>query len=143
MDNKSISENAVGSYNIVKMLYIPSMLTSHYQDQSGTGFRLCRCWSIDWLVWWEVTYCVGHGSADTWDYVCLCFVLEWAICVGGMIGCTVVQVVLIVWFYWYVLVRSWCCWWDRICASCLGCVTRMLIEGHCVLCIWYVPDASV
>jgi len=27
--------------------------------------------SIDWLVWWGVTYCVGCRSADTWVYVCL------------------------------------------------------------------------
>jgi len=29
LDNKSISENAVGSYGVEKMLYIPTTLTSH------------------------------------------------------------------------------------------------------------------
>ena len=53
-----------------------------------------------------MTYCVGHGSADIWDYVRLCVFLERAVCDGSMIGCIVVQTVLTVWFYWYGLVRK-------------------------------------
>jgi hypothetical protein len=35
-----------------------------------------------------------------WDCGGLCVVLDWAVCGGGgMTGCTVVHIVLIVWFY--------------------------------------------
>jgi hypothetical protein len=46
-----------------------------------------------------VTYCVGYRSADVWDCDGLCVVLDWAVCGGGMTGCTVVHMVLILWFY--------------------------------------------
>jgi hypothetical protein len=47
-------------------------------------------------------------SADIWVYVRLCVVLELAVYDGDMIGCIVARIVIIVWFYQYVLVGSWC-----------------------------------
>ena len=55
-----------------------------------------------------MTYYVYCRSADMWGYVRLCVVLEWAVYNGGMIGCIVAHKVIIVWFYRYVLVGSWC-----------------------------------
>jgi hypothetical protein len=55
--------------------------------------------SIDRLVWWGVTYCVGCRSADIWGYVHLCVVLERNVYDGGMIGCIVAHMVMIVWLY--------------------------------------------
>jgi hypothetical protein len=72
----STSENAIVSYAIVKLLCTPSTLASSQHDESGTGFKLCLCCIIDRLFWWEMTYCIGHGSADAWDYVRLCVLLE-------------------------------------------------------------------
>ena len=46
-----------------------------------------------------MTYCVGCRSADIWVYVCLCVVLERAVNDGGMTGCIVAHMVMIVWLY--------------------------------------------
>ena len=43
--------------------------------------------------------------------IMITYVLFWNklfFCYDGMIGCIVVQMVLILWFYLYDLVRSWC-----------------------------------
>ena len=40
------------------------MLTSCYHDQGGTDLRLRCCWSIDWLVWWNVTY-IKHNNPQS------------------------------------------------------------------------------
>ena len=40
-----------------------------------------------------MTYFVGRGSADTWDYVRLCVILVWSVCDGSTIGCIIVQMV--------------------------------------------------
>jgi len=49
LDNKSISENAIGSYGTLKMLRVLSTLTSRWHNQSGAGFRLYWCWEY-WSV---------------------------------------------------------------------------------------------
>jgi len=54
-----------------------------------------------------MTYSVGCRSADIWGYVHLCVVLERAVYDGGMTGCIVALMVIIVWIYQYVLVGSW------------------------------------
>ena len=57
------------------MFYIQFTWTSCYHGRDGTGFWLRRCWVIDRLVWWEVTYFEGHESAGIQDCVHLCVVL--------------------------------------------------------------------
>ena len=92
------------------------------------------------FVLWEVTCGVCHGSADIWNYVCLCIVLKQAACVGDMYGYRVVRMVIIVKFCWYVLVKLWCYWWDRIHVCCLGCAVHKMIGVRCVLYTLCVPD---
>jgi hypothetical protein len=52
------------------------MLTGCWQDRNGTGFCRVDVGSIDRLVRWNVTYCVGCRSAETWGCARLCVALE-------------------------------------------------------------------
>jgi len=113
------------------------MLTGCWQDWDGTGFLSCWCWSIDQLVRWDLTYCVGCESADTWGCACLCVALEWVVYNGDMIGCIVCS-------YGVNSVFLSICF-SRVMVSLIGPYSRlllgmcnMLIGVHCASCIWRV-----
>ena len=116
-------------------MYRAFIYTSCYHGEDGMSLWLYRYWFIrKWrimkvtdlvLVLKEVTYCECHESSDIMDYVHLCVVRVWAVCDSGMDGYIVVQTVLIMLVWWYVLLRSWYRWWGHIRVYCSGCVTRM------------------
>jgi len=55
---------------------IPFMFTGCWQDRNGTGFCRVDVSVLIGLVKWNVTYCVGCRSADTWGCAGLCVALE-------------------------------------------------------------------
>jgi len=121
-------------------VYIQSLLTVCEQDQDRTGLVLllvgCQLvglmgsdvWNVSWISRYMGLCSPVHCS----EISCLC---------GDMFGYTVVHMVIIVKFCWYVLVKLWCYWCDHIRICCFACAVHKVIGVRCVLyimCSWYL-----